>query len=487
MTAGLRGALMTLRIPALAIAAAAVALVPAGAAASAARPAQQLAAGAATPAGPTTPIKHFIFLMQGGRTFDNYFGTYPGAYGLPAGTCQPRAPGRPQNGCVKPYLLAGQPVPPLGASRTTVMSQYNQGKMNGFVSAYQQQGRNGARVMGYYDSGQLPFYWNAAGRYVLFDHLFSSALYGIRANRSYWVSAAPAPGGKGRIPAGGYGKQLTIFDRLQAAGVSWKFYVQDYNPSDTYQSASSANLETQTSRVPLVDYSRFTHHPVLAQHIVGLDQYYKDLAAGTLPAVSYIASSSGDNERSARSIAAGQGLVRNLVTQLMKSRYWDSSALMWSYDGSGGWFDHIRPPRAGSATLGFRVPALLISAYAREGLVDHTVLDYTSALKFIEQNWRLAPLTARDAQANSLISAFDFAAPARAPDLIPSGARVLVGGIPAAALPPRTPVTTIYWLYGTAAAIGVLLMLFAASRPALSARRQAMAARRVAQTEGASK
>jgi phospholipase C len=478
---------MTLRIPALAIAATLIALTPAGAAAaSAARPTQHRAAGAATPAGTTTPIKHFIFLMQGGRTFDNYFGTYPGAYGLPAGTCQPRVAGSRRNGCVQPFPLLGQQVPPLGASRTTIVSQYNQGKMNGFVSAYQQQGRNGARVMGYYDSRQLPFYWNAAGNYVLFDHLFSSALYGIRANRSYWVSAATAPGGKGAIPAGGYGKQLTIFDRLQAAGVSWKFYVQDYNPSETYQSRTPANLETQTSRVPLVDYRRFTRNPVLAQHIVGLDQYYKDLAAGTLPAVAYIASSSGDNERSARSIAAGQSLVRNLITQLMQSRYWDSSALMWSYDGSGGWFDHLRPPRAGSATLGFRVPALLISAYARKGLVDHTVLDYTSALKFIEQNWRLAPLTARDAQANSLTSAFNFAAPARAPALVPSGSPASAGGIPAAPLPPRTPVTTIYWLYGTAAAIGVLLLLFAASRPALSARRQVMAARRVARTEGAS-
>ena len=82
-----------------------------------------------------------------------------------------------------------------------------------------------------------------------------------------------------------------------------------------------------------------------------------------------------------------------MVTQLMQSRYWDSSALMWSYDGSGGWFDDVRPPRVDGQTLGFRVPALLVSAYARKGQVNHTVLDYTSALKFIEQNWRLAPLT----------------------------------------------------------------------------------------------
>ena len=470
---------MRLRVPALAAAATLVALLPLSPAAASAPPPRPQAVRT------TTPIRHFIFLMQGGRTFDNYFGTYPGAYGLPAGTCQPRAAGQTRAGCVKPFALLGQQVPPLGASRTTITSQYNRGKMNGFVSAYQRQGRNGTRVMGYYDSRQLPFYWNAASRYVLFDHFFSSALYGIRANRSYWVSAAPAPGGKGAIPHGGYGKLRTIFDRLQAAGVSWKFYVQDYSPKDTYQSASPANLQTQTSRVPLVDYFRFTRDPVLAQHIVDLAQYYKDLAAGTLPAVSYIASSSGDNERSARSIAGGQDLVRNLVTQLMQSQSWKSSALMWSYDGSGGWFDHVRPPRERSATLGFRVPALLISAYARQGLVDHTVLDYTSSLKFIEQNWALAPLTARDARASSLTSAFDFAGGPRAPALIPPGSLLPAAGIPGASPAPPTPVTKIYWLYGTAAVIGVLLLLFAAWRPALSARWQAMVARRVAQTDGA--
>jgi phospholipase C len=487
---------MRLGIAACAAAAALAALAPvAPAAASGPRPAHPQAAqhravqhraARQLAAGPSTPIRHFIFLMQGGRTFDNYFGSYPGADGPPAGTCQGRVQGRPQDGCVRPFPLVGRQPPPLGASRTTITGQYNDGKMNGFVSAYQRQGRNGTPVMGYYDQRQLRFYWNAARSYVLFDHFFSAAQYGIRANRSYWVSAATAPGGKGAIPAGGYGRQRTIFDRLQQAGVSWKFYVQDYRPGDTYQTASAANLETQTSRVPLVDYRRFIRDPALARHIVGLSRYYKDLTAGTLPAVAYIASSSGDNERSARTIAAGQSLVRNLVTQLMQSRYWDSSALLWSYDGSGGWFDHVPPPRVGSAVLGFRVPALLISAYARKGSIDHTVLDYTSALRFIEQNWRLAPLTARDAQAQSLSGAFDFAAGPRPPALISPGSSELSGGVPAAFLPPPTPIVTIYLLYGAAAAAGLVLLLAAAFWPAWSARRQALAASRAAEQGGAS-
>jgi phospholipase C len=464
---------MTARFPALVRSAAAtsagvlglaLAAAPAAASptsASAARTAQHQA---------VTPVKHFIFLMQGGRTFDNYFGSYPGAAGPPAGTCQLRVADRPADGCVKPFLLDDTRRAPLGATRTIVANQYDAGKMDGFVAAYQQQGRDGSMAMGHYDGRALPFHWKVARNYVLFDHFFSSAQYGIRNNRSYWVSARPAPGGTGRIPAGGYGNQLTIFDRLRAAHVSWKFYVERYNRAQTYQSASPVNPETQTARVPLVDFSRFVHDPALSSHIVGLDEYYRDLIEGTLPAVAYVASSSGDDERSAQSIPAGQSLVKTMVTQLMLSRYWDSSALMYSYDGSGGWFDSVRPPRVGADTLGFRVPALLISAYARKGQVNHTVLDYTSALKFIERNWRLAPLASRDAQANSLTSAFDFAAAPRSAVLLRTGSGP--DAFPVVRRMSPHQVITVHLLYGGAAAAGVLLLAFAAVSPVLSARRR---------------
>jgi phospholipase C len=432
-----------------------------------------------------TPIKHFIFLMQGGRTFDDYFGTYPGAEGLSAGICQLRVTGSPKDGCVKPFLLDRKQSAPVSASRTIIANQNDGGKMDGFVAAYQRQGLDGAAVMGHYDGRALPFYWKAAGNYVLFDHFFSSAQYGIRNNRSYWVSALPAPGGTGRIPAGGYGNQLTIFDRLQAAGVSWKFYVQDYNRTQTYQSASPANPQTQTARVPLVDYQRFTHDPALAQHIVGLDQYYRDLEDGRLPAVAYVATSAGDDERSAQSISAGQSLIQTMVTQLMQSRYWGSSALMWSYDGSGGWFDNVRPPQAGAAALGFRVPALLISAYGRKGQVNHTVLDYTSALKFIEQNWRLAPLSARDAHANSLSSGFDFAAGPRPAVLLTTGSASGQDALPTVRRTSPGQVMAIYVLYGGAATVTAALLAFAGWGPALSARRRVLAVRRAARAKEA--
>jgi phospholipase C len=171
---------------------------------------------------------------------------------------------------------------------------------------------------------------------------------------------------------------------------------------------------------------------------------------GTLPSVAYVATA-GASERSARSIPAAQDIVRTMVTQLMVSKYWKTSAFMWSYDGSGGWYDHVPPP---NKDMGFRVPALLVSPYARRGAVDHTVLQYASALKFIEDNWGLAPLTKTDATATSIAGAFDFTAPPRPAEI------VRIGEAPVNPAPVR--IGTIYLYYGGGALLAVALMVVAA-------------------------
>ena len=398
-----------------------------------------------------TPIRHFVFLMQGDRTFDNYFGTYPGADGIPDNTCQMLVLGRPQSGCVKPFSLHGKAPAPLEPGQSVITAQLDQGKLDGFVAAYSAQGRDGTGAMGYYDDRDLQYYWNVADRYVLFDRFFSAAPFGYRVNRSYWVSAAPPPGSGDSAPAAGYGTLPTIFDRLQAAGVSWKFYVQDYQPQETFRARSLTDSATQTVRVPLLNYARFLDDPALRSHIVDLDQYYRDLTDGTLPAVAYVASY-GAIERSARSLPAGQNLVRTMVTQLMLSGYWSSSAFLWSYDGSGGWYDHVAPP----AGYGLRVPALLVSPYVRHWQVSHRRMDYTSALKFIEENWGVAPLAQRDVKATSLGTVFDFAAPPRRPEIIPATA--------AKEHPPLVDTTVIFWFYGGATLLVLLLLGFAAWR-----------------------
>jgi phospholipase C len=399
-------------------------------------------AGPATASTPRThtPIEHLVYLMQGDRTFDHYFGTYPGADGPPPGVRQPVDPVHPAAGAVAPYPLHGSgPVSP-GAGPRLVQQQFDGGRMDSFVSAFERQGRDGRVAMGYYDRRDLPFYWNAADRYELFDHFFASSLDGTRANRAQWVAGTSDLKGP------------TIFDRLQQAGVSWKFYVQNYDPKKTYRSPD--DLTTQTVRVPLLDIPRFVDDPKLRSHIADLGEYYRDLAHGTLPAVAYIASS-GAGERSARSVPAGQRLVRSLTSQLMVSQYWSSSALLWSYDGSGGWYDHVKPP----AGRGLRVPALLVSPYAARGAVQHGQFEAASALRFMVENWGLRPLGGRAAQARSLADAFDFAAPARQAELIPADARE--AALPVARRPSPAPV---YAVYGVASAL-VAGLLWGAVRP----------------------
>ena len=117
---------------------------------------------------------------------------------------------------------------------------------------------------------------------------------------------------------------------------------------------------------------------------------------------------------------SGQRFVRNVVDGLQKSSAWSSSAFLLTYDSWGGWYDHVSPP----AEFGFRTPALLVSPYARRGAVNHTPLDFTSILHFIERNWSVAPLTARDAAIDDFSSAFDYSQKPR-PAAFVSGSRQL--------------------------------------------------------------
>lgn len=406
----------------------------------------------------TTPIEHFVFLMQGDRSFDNYFGAFPGADGIPFDVCMPRVLGSAESGCVEPFPLHGTAVERLGASESVLANQVNDGKMDGFVDAYRRQGRDGTSAMGYYDERDLATHWDIARQYVLFDRFFSTTPLGIRVNRSYWVAAAP-PGTDPSDP-GGYGDQLTIFDRLTEAGITWKFYVENYDPAETYRAATDTEPASQTVRVPLLNYPRFLDDPALRANIVDIDEYFRDLEQGTLPAVAYVATS-GANERTAGSIAAGQALVRKMLNELMLSRHWESSAFLWSYDGSGGWYDHVRPPMIDGVQAGLRVPAILVSPYARSEFIDHTQLDYTSALKFIQNNWGIPPLTTRDATAESISGAFDFAAPPRAPRIIQNG--------PAVPEPATGNVAMIYAWYGGALVLALALLAVAAHRSRRSA------------------
>ncbi len=364
----------------------------------------------------STPIEHVITLMQENHSFDNYFGTYPGADGFPEGTCLPREPAKPTSGCIEPFRLDDHPIIDLGHSDDVFREQYADGAMNGFAAAFERPAA-GEQTMGYYDDQDLPFYWNVADNYVLFDRFFTSAAGGSVWNHFYWVAGQPGNPDNDLLDPVGFEQVTTIFDRLEAADVSWKFYVENYDPAITFRTPGDGDQAAQIIWVPLLTIPRFLDRPELNAKIVPMEQYFTDLENDELPAVSYMVPS-GASEHPPGSVAAGERFVRSLINALMRSSSWDSSAFIWTYDDWGGWYDHVAPPQVDAYGYGFRAPALLVSPYAREGHVEHTELDFTSILKFIEENWKVEPLASRDAAANSIAGAFDFDRPPRAPVLL---------------------------------------------------------------------
>ena len=344
-----------------------------------------------------TPIQHFIVLLEEKRSFDSYFGAYPGAAGIPADACVKLS--KDSDTCTKPYTADQLKVISLSESVR---------KYTDFTT------------LAYYTDKQIPYYWNVAEHYVLFDRYFSSASNTTNAliwNKMFLI--AGVSGTSPRIPPQGYGDLQTIFDSLEEQGISWKFYVQDYDPSITFRSIVSGSVQPgQVLNVPLVNFPRFVDDPKLAKHIVDLNEYYKDLNQDTLPAVSYITAYGGSGS-TLKSLAVGQRRLKIVMQELMRSRAWDSSALLWTHDGSGGWYDHVEPARVDSFGLGLRVPAMLISPYALRGAVDSTQLEHSSILRFIQYNWGLAPLALRDADANNFLAAFDFQQPPRDAKFLP--------------------------------------------------------------------
>ena len=371
----------------------------------------------------TTPIKHFIMLMQENHSFDNYFGTYPGANGIPEGVCMPIDPFESSStDCIAPFHIGDTDVTledPDHSSRTSNL-QFNDGLMNGFVYALNIRNQDGRLSMGYYDDRDIPYYWNIADQYVLFDNFFSSVQGGSNENHMYWVAASDPQASSTDELQALLAATPTIFDRLQEQGLSWKFYVQNYEPTLNYRTVANfpGNRASQVIWVPLLNFDRFIDNPELASHIVDLNEYFDDLKNGTLPSVSFVVPS-GPSEHPPSSILSGQRFVRTLIQALMQVDYWQNSAFIWAYDDWGGWYDHVIPPQVDDRGYGFRVPALLISPYAKQGVVDHTQLDFTSALKFIENNWGVAPLATRDAGANDMMLAFDFQQAPRQARFIP--------------------------------------------------------------------
>lgn len=362
---------------------------------------------------PATPIHHVVVMTQEGHSFDNYFGQRRGVDGLDANDCSLTASDS-HGGCVSPYPISGSPHARLNGTAAAQARAVDGGRMDGFVRAQAVHGSNGKVAMGYYPAREIPVLTGIADRGIVFDHWFAAVPGSGVANDLFAVTAR-SPGDVGAVPRAGWSDMPTIFDRLEQAGVSWRIYVEGYQPSRTIQTVHSAQDRStgQVARVPVLATRRFIENPSLMSHVMDLRRYYDDLAQHHLPAVSFIVSTH-HTERPPRSPRTDQQLVRAVANGLISSAAWRHTAFFLTYNSSGGWYDHVPPPELDGARTGLRVPTVLLSPYAQANTVNHSTYDSASILKLIEENWSLSSLTSRDRTAKTLLPVFAFkAAPSR--------------------------------------------------------------------------
>ena len=200
--------------------------------------------------------KHVVWMMQDNHSFDNYFGTYPGADGIPSGVCQRVSLNRKSTrGCVQPFHLGNAAIEDLRQGPAIQERQYNKGRMDGFVAAYRRLGQDGTSAMGYYDGTDIPFHWNVADQYVLFDRFFASTAIGSREAYLYWL-AGNAPTAQTTLKdSTGYDELPTIFDRLAKRDIAARFYVENLDEAATRGDA--VKRSSQLVKVPLLSMKRF--------------------------------------------------------------------------------------------------------------------------------------------------------------------------------------------------------------------------------------
>ncbi|HEX3509704.1 MAG TPA: alkaline phosphatase family protein [Solirubrobacteraceae bacterium] len=379
-------------------------------------------------------IQHVIVIMQENRSFDSYFGTYPGANGIPAGVC---VPDPVHGGCAKPFHDSnegnrGGPHGPGAAA-----DDIDGGLMDGFVgeaegacsptspSCYpctSTSGRACTDVMGYHDAREIPNYWTYAQNFVLQDNMYESVASWSLPEHEYLVSGWSALCPSGNVDPFGC-TNSTQGDRpprprswtditylLHKAGVSWRYYVfEGIEPDCESDEAVACAPVTQGPRTegawnPLLDFNDVKEDGQI-EDIQSLTHFYsavQNQKSCGLPNVAWIApdfkvSEHPDQGGVPSKISDGQAYVTTLVNSIMRSPCWGSSAILLSWDDWGGFYDHVVPPQVDENGYGLRVPGIVISPYAKRGYIDHQQLSHDAYLKFIEddflQGQRLNPAT----------------------------------------------------------------------------------------------
>jgi len=366
-------------------------------------------------------IAHVFFMLQENHSFDNYFGMM-GQYrankgftdsfdGVPLNVRLQDANGK----AVSPYHLQTVCTEDLAPGWDPLHLDVDGGKMDKFAietQNYQSSSidSGGRRTMGYYDWTDLPYYYELGFQFATSDRYFGSTLTRTIPNRMYLFAGTSFGHINNDSPPSGGWTNTTIFDRLDAAGISWRIYLVDNTNS-------------------LSDWATYSRD---SNNVFPLTQYFSDLKSEiTTPQVVFIdrgGGSSGLDEHPGSTIQKGAAKVAQIVNALLASPSWHDSAFFLSWDEPGGFYDHVTPaamtapdsiqPMVGSgdqpgtfAQSGLRVPVVVISPWVKPHFVSHLNRDHTSILKFIETRFNLKPLTARDSNADNMMEFFDFSSP----------------------------------------------------------------------------
>jgi len=412
-------------------------------------------------------LDHVIFVVQENRSFDHYFGTFPGADGIPQHVCLPDPK---RHRCARPYhdtniFDAGGPHNER-ASRITI----DNGQMDGAIRALRVIGNackvnparpgcrqavpgpNGAPdVMGYHTADEIPNYWAYAQWYTLQDRMFAPSDSWTLPAHLYLVSGWSAtchnldpmqcrsdqkfPGfnaaddGRFWVPADGKPRPYVWADitwLLHNAGVSWAYYV---GRDSCIRPPCSKPTEESTNPImnPLPGF-KTVEVTKQFKNIRDNDEFFAAAESGTLPSVSWVVPTLGVSEHPPDSIALGQAWVTKVVNAVMQGPedQWLHTAIFVTWDDWGGFYDHVKPIKIDENGYGIRVPGILISPWARRGYIDHQTLSFDAYLKLIEDRFlggqRLDPLTdgwpdsrptvrENAAQLGDLSNEFDFTQP----------------------------------------------------------------------------
>jgi phospholipase C len=403
-------------------------------------------------------INHIVFMLQENRSFDTYFGQLPAYWaangypqitngttldGMPVGASNPGYNGAPPVTAYHVQTVCTENLTPSWDESHLDFNLNNPtsstATLDGFVynaakfaidSGYTDTA--GVRAMGYYDGTDLNYYYFMASNFATSDRWFSPALDRTQLNRMYLFAAtsqgyAYPPGTNSSDNAAL--TVPTIFDALQAAGVSWKIYATDMD--------CGADSSTQVPCTYLTQFAKYSTG-TLPANVVSAAQFLTDAQNGQLPSVALIEGgyTSGWDEHPDNNVQTGAAYVETLINGFMNSASWSDSVFIFSYDEAGGLYDHVSPQPAvnpdgimpvdlvpgdicdplpsGSNncefnSTGFRIPMIVISPFTKKNYVSHQVADYTAILKLIETRFNLPPLTQRDAaQIDMSQEFFDF-------------------------------------------------------------------------------